>query len=75
MLILLTFIALATVMVWAAWVFDTVSRGGSIGTPTAVTLPNFDSSSLTTIHTVFQTRAAEEAKYESGAYHFTDPSQ
>lgn len=75
MLVALALIAFAVILVWAAWVFDTVSRGGTIGAPTAVKLPNFDSSSLTTIHNVFDSRAAEESKYESGVYHFDDPSQ
>lgn len=74
-LITLSFIALAGIAVWGAWAFDTVARGGVIGTVAPVTIADFDGTSLGTIHTVFDSRAAEEAKYVSDVYHFTDPSQ
>ncbi|MBU6214793.1 hypothetical protein KGM48_03060 [Patescibacteria group bacterium] len=75
MLMTLFLIAFAAILVWAAWAFDTVSRGGTIGSSAIETPPIFDKSSLAAIRTTFEKRAAEEAKYETGAYHFIDPSQ
>ncbi|MHB8710325.1 MAG: hypothetical protein ACYC6X_02110 [Minisyncoccota bacterium] len=76
-LILLTLstLALAGIVVWNVWTFDTVATGGIIGAPATGTPPVFSRSSLDTIHTIFTSRAAEEAKYMTGAYHFADPSQ
>jgi len=75
-LVLLTFsaIVLAGIIVWNIWAFDTVANGGAIGAPAAGAPPVFDRASLDTIHTVFTDRAAEEAKYVTGVYKFTDPS-
>ena len=76
-LALLTFsaIALAGIIVWNVWAFDTVSQGGVIGTTTASSPSVFNSSSLDAIHTIFVNRAAEEAKYRTGVYRYADPSQ
>jgi len=76
-LVLITFsaIALAGIMVWNVWAFDTVANGGVIGTVATSTPPVFNQSSLDTIHTIFADRAVEEAKYETGTYSFADPSQ
>lgn len=74
-LLICAMIALAGIVVWNAWVFDTVASGGTIGTSATGTLPVFNSSSLETVHTIFTTRAAEEAKYMTGTYHVEDPSQ
>ncbi|MGD0328660.1 MAG: hypothetical protein ABSB00_03060 [Minisyncoccia bacterium] len=74
---LLTFsaIALVGIIVWNVWAFDTVISGGVIGSSATSTPPVFSQSSLDTIHTIFANRAAEEEKYETGTYSFTDPSQ
>ena len=74
-LITLTIILFAGVLVWNAWAFDTVASGGVIGGTATVSPPLFSQSSLDTIQTVFANRAAEEAKYQTGAYRFVDPSQ
>ncbi len=76
-LILLTLgaIALAGIIVWNIWAFDTVAGGGIIGTPSARTGASLTDSSLEEIRTVFLNHATEEAKYETGVYRFTDPSQ
>lgn len=68
-------ILLVVVLVWNAWIFDTIASGGSIGKPADTGRPFFDQSSLNAIHTVFTSRAEEQAKYITGTYRFTDPSQ
>ena len=76
-LVLLTFSigALVCIIVWNVWAFDTVAQGGSISAAATSTLPAFNRSSIDTINTVFQTRATEDAKYVTGVYRYTDPSQ
>ncbi|MDD3531204.1 MAG: hypothetical protein PHV99_01250 [Candidatus Pacebacteria bacterium] len=74
-LLSLSAIALVSIIVWNAWAFDTVSGGGAIGSTTVKAPEVFNQSSLNTIRTIFENRAAEEAKYESGMYTFIDPSQ
>ncbi|OGG92637.1 hypothetical protein A2609_02155 [Candidatus Kaiserbacteria bacterium RIFOXYD1_FULL_47_14] len=74
-LLVFSVIVLAGIIVWNVWAFDTVANGGVIGAAATSTTPIFDQSSLDTIHTIFANRAAEEAKYETGAYSFADPSQ
>jgi hypothetical protein len=76
-LVLLTLggLVLASIIVWNVWAFDTVARGGAIGGPPPKATPIFDSASLETIRSIFETRAQEEAKYLTGAYRFADPSQ
>lgn len=71
----LSIIVLASIIVWNAWAFDTVANGGVIGSVATTSPSTFSRSSLDTIHTVFTNRAAEEAKYRTGVYHYTDPSQ
>lgn len=68
-------IILTGIVVWDAWVFDTIANGGTIGAPATSTPPIFSQSSIDSIHAVFDMRAAEEAKYVSGAYRYADPSQ
>ena len=75
----LMFLSLATVclvgiIVWNVWAFDTVSSGGTIGAPRTETPTVFNVSSLQEIHSIFANRAAEETKYITGVYMFTDPS-
>lgn len=74
-LLSLSAIALVSIIVWNAWAFDTVSGGGAIGSAPTKAPEVFSPASLNTIRTVFENRAAEEAKYESGIHTFTDPSQ
>ncbi len=68
-------IVFIAIIVWNAWAFDTVSRGGTIGVAPKNSTPAFDSSSIDAVHTVFEKRAAEEAKFDTGTYRFTDPAQ
>ena len=74
-LLLCSGIALAGIIVWNAWMFDRVANGGVIGTRATSTPPIFNQSSLDTIHTIFDARAAEEQKYVTGEYRYIDPSQ
>lgn len=74
-LLALSTIALISIIVWNVWAFDTVASGGALGTPHTRAPEVFNKSSLETIRTIFENRAVEEVKYESGVYRFTDPSQ
>ena len=74
-LFVLSILLLSGIIVWNAWAFDTVVNGGVINPTTISINPIFNKSSLDTIHTIFVNRAAENEKYTSGIYHFTDPSQ
>jgi hypothetical protein len=74
-LITLSAIALAGIIIWNAWAFDTVASGGVIGSVTTSSQPVFNSTSLDSIQTMFSNRATEEEKYETGTYRFADPSQ
>ena len=74
-LITLSAVAFASIVVWNAWTFNTAASGGVIGTAATSTPSIFNQSSIDAITTVFTKRAAEEKKYESGVYHFADPSQ
>ena len=68
-------VAFIVIVVWNVWAFDTAAHGGVIGTPLPETPAVFNRSSLDTIRTVFAARAEEEAKYVTGTYRYTDPSQ
>lgn len=74
-LLTVSIIALAGIFIWNVWAFDTVANGGVIGTSVISTPPVFSQSSLDTIRSVFANRAEEKAKYETGSYRFSDPSQ
>lgn len=74
-LLIVAAMVLVSIVVWNVWAFDTVSRGGVIGTPATSTPPLFDRSSLDAVHAIFVNRAVEEEKYISGVYTFADPSQ
>lgn len=71
----LSILAFVSIVVWNAWAFDTVARGGVIGTSATSAPPIFDRSSLDAIRTVFVKRAIEESKYATGVYRYADPSQ
>ena len=66
-------LALSCIVVWNVWAFDSVANGGTLGAQ-ATTTPIFSQASLDRIHAIFSSRAEEERKYVSGAYHFADPS-
>lgn len=70
-IMILLFIGL---IVWNAWAFDTVASGKNIGGVVPQSVPIFDETTLETVHTIFETRATEEAKYVTGVYRYTDPS-
>lgn len=70
----LSLVALAGVIVWSIWTFDTVAGGGTLGAPVVKAPAVFDNSSIDTIHAIFVNRAAEEAKYTGAIYRFADPS-
>jgi len=76
-LILVTFstIMLIGIIVWNIWAFDTVASGGVIGSAVPKASPIFDPATLDAVRTVFKDRAAEESKYLTGGYRYTDPSQ
>ncbi|MEK7515732.1 MAG: hypothetical protein AAB555_02250 [Patescibacteria group bacterium] len=71
----ISILAFAGIVVWNMWAFDTVARGGVIGTSATSTPPAFDSSSIEAIHEIFEKRSTEEAKYVTGVYRYADPSQ
>lgn len=73
-LLSLSTVALVSIIVWNAWAFDTIANGGTIGISTESAPVGFNQSSLDTIRGVFANRAAEEARYATGIYRFTDPS-
>ncbi|MDO8566727.1 MAG: hypothetical protein Q7R58_01075 [bacterium] len=74
-LLALSIFAFVSIVVWNIWAFDTVARGGVIGTAATSTLPAFNSSSMEAVQAVFLKRANEEAKYVTGVYRYADPSQ
>lgn len=74
-LLTLSILAFISLIVWNIWAFDTVSRGGVIGTNATSTIPSFDGSSMNAIQAVFSKRADEEARYVTGVYRYADPSQ
>jgi len=73
-LLTLSTIALASIIVWNVWAFDTVANGGAIGTTNTKAPEVFSQASLETIRVIFENRANEEAKYVTGVYRFADPS-
>lgn len=75
-LITVSLIALAGIIVWNVWAFDTIARGGAIGGAPAKTASSVSArASLDAIRAIFANRAAEEAKYTTGVYRYADPSQ
>ncbi len=76
-LVLVTFsaIVLAGIIVWNVWAFDTVATGRIIGGQTTTLSPLFNQSSIDRIRTIFENRAEEELKYQTGVYRFGDPSR
>ena len=74
-LLTLALFAFVCIVVWNIWAFDTVARGGTIGTRATSTPAAFNRSSIDAVRAVFEMRAVEEAKYMTGVYRFADPSQ
>lgn len=74
-LISLSGIVFIAVIVWHIWAFDIVAGGGTLGSGGQNAQVPFDSSSLSAIHSIFENRATEAAKYQTGVYRFADPSQ
>lgn len=73
-LITLSTIALAGIIVWNVWAFGTVANGGVIGNTVPAATPVFNQTSLDTIRTIFTNRTAEQVKYTTGVYRYSDPS-
>lgn len=67
-------VVLAGIVVWNVWTFNVMANESIASAVATTTTAIFNKSSLTTIHTIFANRAAEEAKYETGVYHYADPS-
>jgi len=58
------------------WVYTQVKSGSSInGVVASAPGSGFDASALAKVKDIFTLRAAEQAKYTSGAYSFIDPSK
>ena len=74
-MLLFSAIALASIIVWNVWAFETVARGGVIGAPAPAASPIFDRAALDAARAVFSSRTDEKARYETGAYRYADPSR
>ena len=76
-LVILTIALLAFVslVAWNVWAFDTVARGGVLGTTPSEAPRTLNKSALDSIHDIFAKRAIEKEKYVTGAYRYADPSQ
>lgn len=73
-ILILSGFAFLGIIGWGLWTFDTVTKGGIIGSSTTSSPPIFNNSSLAEAHKVFAGRAGEAKKYETGEYQYTDPS-
>ena len=74
-LIVLSLTAFAVIIVLNIRAFDIVASGGVIGAAATTTPPLFNRASLDAINSIFANRTAEDAKYQTGVYRFSDPSQ
>ncbi len=77
-LLVIVAIALIGSVMWNVWTFERVINGEAIGSlpaPVASFTEAPDQATLNTAHAIFEKRATEEAKYVTGIYHYTDPSQ
>lgn len=76
-LLTLSAIVLAGIVVWNIWAFETVADGGAIGGAPAKPTPSIilNHASLDVVRAIFESRAAEKAKYSTGTYRYADPSQ
>ncbi|MDP2655393.1 MAG: hypothetical protein Q8P17_02460 [bacterium] len=62
------------IVVWNVWTFSTIVQGGVIGSSVVSPSSVFNQSSFDAVRTVLSDRSAEEAKYRTGVYRYTDPS-
>ena len=74
-LLTLSILVFLCIVIWNVWAFGIVAQGGAIGTTVTATPDVFNRSSIDVINLVFKKRAIEEAKYVTGVYRYTDPSQ
>ena len=74
-LLTLSLIALAGIVVWNIWAFETIAAGGTLGGAATTTPAAFNREALDSIQNLFRTRAEDEAKYRTGVYRYDDPSQ
>ena len=74
-LLTLSSIIFVGIVAWNVWAFDTVASGKAFGSSEPISQSVFSQSLLDTIETIFANRAAEETKYGTGSYRFSDPSQ
>lgn len=74
-LLALAALAFSGLIVWNLWMFDQVAEGKALTSTATSTAPAFSQATLDLIHQVFEARASEEAKYQSGEYQYADPSQ
>lgn len=68
-------IALASLLVYNAWLFDRVAGGDTLSGAAAPSTDAVSRSALSIVRTIFDERAGEEMKYVTGTYRFPDPSQ
>lgn len=76
-IVMVSFAALMLIglLVWNAWVFDTVASGGTLGKSASTTPSAYSNASLDSIRAAFGERLTEEKKYITGVYRYADPSQ
>ncbi|MCX6790553.1 MAG: hypothetical protein NTV60_03470 [Candidatus Kaiserbacteria bacterium] len=74
LLLIISVILLTSIVVWNAWTFDMIAKGGVIGSSATSTAPTLEQTSFEDIHAVFDKRAIEESNYTSGVYQYVDPS-
>ena len=67
--------AFVGIVVWNIWTFETAANGGVIGATTTSPTTSINRSSLDAVDAIFSNRSDEEAKYRTGVYRYTDPSQ
>lgn len=75
LLIAVSVVAFIGIVLWNVWVFNSIQQSATETRP-AGTSPtsNTSRSTLDTLNAVFTSRGAEQQKYISGEYHYTDPS-
>ena len=74
-LLCITAFLFVVIVGWNIWAFDTAASGGTLGTSATTTPAISGAPSLEAIQKIFDTRAAEELNYQTGAYQFVDPSR
>jgi len=69
------FVAFVSILLANVWAFKAIEQGGGTASSANTTSTVLNRASLDAVRAILDQRAAEEEKYKSGAYHFTDPSQ